>query len=147
MNGWLCSASLTEIGMLDCADLCCQVTNRFSIFICFSSSVKKSNNQRSHTCGVMCYINNDTIVSIYNCSNTDLCVRKLWSPRVAHHVELPHLHPSGVGWCKHPSEPHQREAAQMENGEEQDFCWSFQVCPALYCAAEEGHYAVMHQAL
>lgn len=30
---------LTEMGMLDCADLCCQVTNRFSIFICFSSSV------------------------------------------------------------------------------------------------------------
>lgn len=31
-------AALTLIGMLDCADLCCQVTKRFSIFICFSSS-------------------------------------------------------------------------------------------------------------
>lgn len=30
---------LTEMGMLDCADRCCHVTNRFSIFICFSSSV------------------------------------------------------------------------------------------------------------
>lgn len=28
------------MGMLDCADLCCQVTNRFSIFICFSNSVR-----------------------------------------------------------------------------------------------------------
>lgn len=33
------AVTLTEMGMLDCADLCCQVTNRFSIFICFSISV------------------------------------------------------------------------------------------------------------
>lgn len=31
-------SALTLIGMFDCADLCCQVTKRFSIFICFSSS-------------------------------------------------------------------------------------------------------------
>lgn len=29
------------MGMLDCADLCCHVTKRFSIFICFSSSERE----------------------------------------------------------------------------------------------------------
>lgn len=38
---------LTEMGMLDCADLCCQVTNRFSIFICLSISVPQKQIQPS----------------------------------------------------------------------------------------------------
>ncbi len=37
-------SELTEMGMLDWAERCCHVTNRFSIFICLSSSATHKKN-------------------------------------------------------------------------------------------------------
>ena len=87
------------------------------------------------------------IIIIRNsCSSINLSAQQLWYPKAGRHVGPPHRRPSKVGWCRRPSEPRQREAAQRGSEAERDFDQSYSACPALYWAKEEPRYAATRRA-
>ena len=71
-------------------------------------------------------------ISIISSSSIDLVAQQLWYPRAGPHVGPPHPPPSRVVWCRHPSEPHQREVVQRGSEAVQDSDQRLTASPALY---------------
>lgn len=86
------------------------------------------------------------IISISSSSSINLSAQQLLYPRAGLHVGPPRPPPLRVGWCRRPSEPRQREAAQRESEAEQDFDQSYPAGLALYWAEEELRSAATRQA-